>query len=231
MVFVAFSTVKARACKRISSGRAFNKRAVRPTEAIVTLTPVIVAGIPGIIILGTDVETVGAFGGVGKLNGELAIISVVGVVVSKLLDRLASTMSVAVIRARRAATTFAPVSFRAYAFASFAVTASDTGALDTLSVVVVCLRGCSPGTSGWASTFRAIRSSPCGYFSGKAEFRFAALEACAAVLRVRLTCSVPTAGIRAEGVCASNAHGDRSKEESGTHDVFLVVDGRIYKVK
>jgi hypothetical protein len=78
--------VEARASEGIGSGRALDKRAVRTTETIVTLAAIVVASIPGIIVLGTEEVTVCGCRRVGELNGKLAIISVVRVIVCELLD-------------------------------------------------------------------------------------------------------------------------------------------------
>jgi hypothetical protein len=78
--------VEARASERIGSGRALDKRAVGSTETVVALATVVVAGIPGEVVLGTDKVSVCSSGRVGELNGELTIISVVRVIVCELLD-------------------------------------------------------------------------------------------------------------------------------------------------
>jgi len=217
------SCVEARAGEGISGGRAFDKRAVRSAETVVTLATIVVASIPSVVVCGTNmgVFSCGGRTGVGELDGELVVVRIVGVVVGELLDGLACTVSIAVIRAGGTAATLTPVSLGALAFTCLAVATSDTGALDALCVVIVRLRGCGPGASRRARAFRAISTSPGRHFRRDSKLRFAALEAGAAVLRIRLACSVSTACIGAEGVRAGNAHGDRGKEEGSAHGVVL----------
>jgi len=210
------SCVEARAGEGISGGRAFDKRAVRSAETVVTLATIVVASIPCVVVCGTNIGVFSCGGrtGVGELDGELVVVRIVGVVVSELLDGLAGTVSVAVVRAAGAAAALTPVSLGALAFAGLAVATSDTGALDALFVVIVCLRGCGPGASRRASAFRAVSASPCRHFCGNSKFRLTALEACTAVLRLRLACTVSTACVGAECVCAGKAQGDRSEEKN-----------------
>merc|ERR1719409_894025 len=94
------------AAERVCARGALLEGAVRTAEARVAFAAVVVVRIPGIVVLGTYVRHSVRVGGRGtELLADKAVVSIVGVVVSELLEALARTMAGAVVRARTAAAT------------------------------------------------------------------------------------------------------------------------------
>jgi len=131
--------------KRVVCGWTFNQAAVWATKAIIALAAIAVLSIPGTVIFSSNIFIY------VKWN----------VVFCKLFETLADTMTIAVTWACSAAASFSVESWEAFAFSSFAVAFTFTGALQLLLVVVVILGFSSPCVARWASSQGAISACPC----------------------------------------------------------------------
>jgi len=188
--------------ERIGSGWALNQTAVGTTESVVALASVLVLGIPGRVVLCRDVA-VTLCGGRGE-----------GVVVPcEFQERLADTMSRALIRAGRAAAALSPEAIEAFALASLPVASSLSRALEQLSVVVGSLGSCAPCAALCASPHRAVSTCPCGNVRvSTAVVRLAARVALAGVFGRTLALSMPGACVGAVRLGASH-HGEENNRD------------------